>query len=93
MPLIKVLRNGQVTLPKEYRDVLGVKEGDVLEAEIEDSTLVLKPKVLVDKNEAWAKLSHVMDKVGKRHQNISEEEVEKDVLEALKTARSQKHAH
>lgn len=49
MPMIKVVRNGQITLPKEFRDILGVKEGDILEAELENNHLVLKPKTLIDK--------------------------------------------
>lgn len=49
MPVIKVIRNGQITLPKEFRDALGVKEGDILEAEMKDNQMVLKPKTLIDK--------------------------------------------
>lgn len=49
MSVIKVLRNGQITLPKELRDVLGVKEGDMLEAEMKENQVVLKPKILIDK--------------------------------------------
>jgi len=48
----------------------------------------LKPKVLVDKNQAWERLNRVMAKVGKRHGKISEKEVESDVLGAIKTVRS-----
>jgi len=49
MPVIKVLRHGQITLPKELREVLGVKEGDILEAEMKENQVVLKPKTLIDK--------------------------------------------
>lgn len=49
MPLVKVIRHGQVTIPKELRDVLGIKEGDVLEAEIVGNIIVFKPKTLIDK--------------------------------------------
>ena len=49
VPLIKVIRNGQITLPKEFRDALGVKEGDILEAEMKENQMVLKPKILIDK--------------------------------------------
>jgi hypothetical protein len=48
----------------------------------------LKPKVLVDKNQAWERLNQVMAKVGKRHGKISKKEVESDVLDAIKTVRS-----
>lgn len=49
MLVIKVLRHGQITLPKELREVLGVKEGDILEAEMKENQVVLKPKTLIDK--------------------------------------------
>ena len=49
MPVIKVLRHGQITLPKELREVLGVKEGDILEAEMKENQVVLRPKTLIDK--------------------------------------------
>jgi AbrB family looped-hinge helix DNA binding protein len=88
MPFVKVLRGGQITMPKELREVLEIKEGDILEVQMEKNKMVLKPKVLVDKDQAWARLQRVMAKVGKRHGKISEKEVEKDVLEAIKTIRS-----
>jgi AbrB family looped-hinge helix DNA binding protein len=88
MPFVKVLRGGQITMPKELREVLEIKEGDILEVEMEKNKVVLKPKVLVDKDQARARLQQVMAKVGKRHGKISEKEVERDVLDAIKTIRS-----
>lgn len=34
MPLVKMIRGGQVTFPKAFRDKFGLKEGDVIECEI-----------------------------------------------------------
>jgi AbrB family looped-hinge helix DNA binding protein len=75
-------------MPKEFRESLEIKEGDILEVELENKKVVLKPKVLVDKGQAWAKLNQIMKKVGKRHRQISENEIEEDVLEAIKATRS-----
>jgi len=88
MSFVKVLRGGQITMPKELREVLEIKEGDILEVQMEKNKVVLKPKVLVDRNQAWRKLNQVMAKVGKRHGKISEKEVESDALDAIKTVRS-----
>jgi AbrB family looped-hinge helix DNA binding protein len=88
MSFVKVLRGGQITMPKELREVLEIKEGDILEVEMEKNKVVLKPKVLVDKDQARARLQQVMAKVGKRHGKISEKEVERDVLDAIKMVRS-----
>jgi len=49
MPVVKILRHGQITLPKEIRKILGVEEGDLLEVGLENARVVLRPKVLVDK--------------------------------------------
>jgi AbrB family looped-hinge helix DNA binding protein len=88
MTFVKVLRGGQITMPKELRKVLEIKEGDILEVQMEKNKVVLKPKILVDKDQAWERLNQVMAKVGKRHRKTSEKEVESDVLEAIKTVRS-----
>jgi len=88
MPFVKVLRGGQITMPKELRKVLEIKEGDILEVQMEKNRVVLKPKILMDKDQAWDRLNQVMAKVGKRHRKTSEKEVESDVLEAIKTVRS-----
>jgi len=88
MTFVKVLRGGQITMPKELRKVLEIKEGDILEVQMEKNKVVLKPKILMDKDQAWERLNQVMAKVGKRHRRTTEKEVESDVLEAIKTVRS-----
>ena len=88
MPFVKVLRGGQITMPKELREVLEIKEGDILEVQMEKNKVVLKPKVLLDKNQAWKRLDKIMAKVAKRHGKISEKDVENDVLAAIRAVRS-----
>jgi len=88
MPFVKVLRGGQITMPKELREVLEIKEGDILEVQMEKKRVVLKPKILIDKDRAWERLHQVMAKVGKRHRKTPEKDVEIDVLKAIKTVRS-----
>ncbi|MBO3839912.1 MAG: AbrB/MazE/SpoVT family DNA-binding domain-containing protein [Thermoproteota archaeon] len=39
--LLKVTRKGQVTIPKKYRDILNVKEGDMLYAFLEGERVIL----------------------------------------------------
>jgi AbrB family looped-hinge helix DNA binding protein len=55
MPVVKILRHGQITLPKEIRKILGVDEGDFLEIGLENTKVFLQPKVLVDKQTILAK--------------------------------------
>ncbi len=49
MPLTKVGPKFQVTIPKEAREAAGIKIGDLVEAEAKGETILLRPKVAVDK--------------------------------------------
>lgn len=51
--LTKVTRHGQITLPTEIRRAMDVAEGDLIEVAIEGGRMVLTPKQLVDKSQAW----------------------------------------
>jgi AbrB family looped-hinge helix DNA binding protein len=53
MSLVKVIRDGQITLPAEAREALRRKEGDYLEAEVVDGDVRLKPVTVVDREAAW----------------------------------------
>ena len=59
MPLVKILRHGQITLPKEIRKILGVEEGDLLEVGLEDARVFLQPKVLVDKQNVLSEAGEI----------------------------------
>ncbi len=49
MPLVRVKQKFQVTLPVEVREQLDIGEGDLLEATVQDKSVVLTPKAVVDK--------------------------------------------
>lgn len=53
MDVLVVRSNGQITLPAGLRRQAGIEEGDVLAAQVEDGIIVLRPKVLVDKDQAY----------------------------------------
>ncbi len=53
MALSKVTRHGQITLPRSVRGQLHIEEGDFIEIEVEGDHAVLKPKRLVDKDQAY----------------------------------------
>jgi len=48
---VKVTSKGQVTLPKEARDIMMVREGDHLEAVIHDDSIVLRRRDDVPESE------------------------------------------
>jgi AbrB family looped-hinge helix DNA binding protein len=53
MPLVKVGARHQVTIPKEIVDKLRLKSGDYVEVTLEDSRVVIVPKAIVDREDAW----------------------------------------
>ncbi|MBI2912586.1 MAG: AbrB/MazE/SpoVT family DNA-binding domain-containing protein [Chloroflexi bacterium] len=53
MPLTKVTRNFQVSIPKEIRERLRLQEGDFIEVSERDGQIVMVPKKLIDADQAW----------------------------------------
>lgn len=51
--LSKVTSKGQISIPAELRKVSGIEVGDYVELEAKDGKLVLTPKLLIDKEQAW----------------------------------------
>jgi AbrB family looped-hinge helix DNA binding protein len=51
--LTKVTRNGQMTLPAATRRALKIEEGDYIEVRVSGESIVLTPKRLVDKSQAY----------------------------------------
>ena len=90
MPLIKVIRHGQITLPAFFRKELALKEGDYLEAELKQDMIILRPKVVLDRTEALAALHRIMDAVQDRTQGVDAEVIEGEVSEAIEAVRRTK---
>lgn len=90
MPLVRVKGKYQVTIPAEIRKRLNLEVGDYLEIEAQGETILLKPKAVIDreKEEAWERLRELLERVHRKlGQAVPEEEVERDVLEAIKALR------
>ena len=51
--LIKVTRNGQITIPAEIRRELGIREGDYMEVTLKEGVIVISPAQVVDKSQAF----------------------------------------
>jgi AbrB family looped-hinge helix DNA binding protein len=89
MALVRVKGKYQVTIPKEVRRKLGLRVGDYLEVEVQGSTILLKPKALLDKDETLEKLRTVLEKLREKRVALSEEEVEREVLQAIRAVRGE----
>ena len=44
---------GQLTLPEEIRTAAHLEEGDLLDAEITDEGILLRPRKVIDSTQAW----------------------------------------
>ena len=92
MSLVKIKEKYQVTIPSAIRDKLSLKVGDMLEADLENDQIILKPKIIVDKSEAWKRLFEVMDRVHSKNEQFDPKEIEQDVLIAIHESRRKKKA-
>jgi len=94
MLLVKVVRNGQVTIPKEIREKLGIKEGDFLEVEPADQGVFFKPKKLVDKGDAMKVLSRAFERLqasaSNKVKDMDEGELTAIIEEAIQAVRRPK---
>lgn len=52
MPTVKIRTNRQVTVPKVIFDDLGLKEGDFVDVSRHGSDILIRPKRLVDLDDA-----------------------------------------
>ncbi len=50
---MEVRRKNQVTLPKVLAAQLHIQEGDLLEYSVEDGKIIITPKMLISKEQAW----------------------------------------
>ena len=91
MPIVRILQHGQVTIPKKFREALGLKKGDLAEAELEGGRIVITPKKLV-RDKALQELMVLLDKVHMKNKGFSEEEVTQDVLKAIAELREEEYA-
>jgi AbrB family looped-hinge helix DNA binding protein len=93
MPLIKVKKNFQITLPTALRKTLKIAEGDYLEVEKQDSELVLKPVKVVHPDQAYFYCEEWQECEKKADEDIRKGDIIgpfgkiKDGLKALKTAK------
>ena len=94
MPLVKIKRFAQVTLPPEVRRRFNLAEGDYLEAEAVEGGILLKPVAVVEKSESWHRLLAAAGRVRperakpRRTPQGQEEEIAEIVREGRKGRRA-----
>lgn len=53
MSLMRIRPKGQITLPDSIRRQVHLEEGDYLEVAVEEGAIVMRPKKLIDADQAW----------------------------------------
>ena len=82
MPLVKVKRFAQVTIPADIRQKAHIEEGDYVEVKYEGNKVIIIPKRITDKSADWQKrfdeaISHV--RISAQKADITEKKIEKAV--------------
>ena len=90
MSWARVLRSGQVTFPKEIRTSLNLKEGDILDFELKDSMVIVRPKTFVEesKTELWK----MVDRMHEKLKDEDPDNIERAIAEAIKEVRKERVA-
>jgi AbrB family looped-hinge helix DNA binding protein len=95
MPLVKLRRAGQITLPVELREQFALEEGAYLEAEAVQGGILLKPMALVAREQTWQRvfeaMGNVTDTAPKPGQTPQEQEEE--IAEMVKDFRRDHAQH
>ena len=91
LPLVKVKDKFQITIPAELREKIQLAVGDLLEATVSGQTIVLKPKAVVDRAEAWRKIQQATARVEDLRPNPAQspKEQEEEIAREVKAYRRQ----
>jgi AbrB family looped-hinge helix DNA binding protein len=85
MAWAKVLRSGQVTFPKEIRESLDLKEGDIIDFQVRGAEIIIRPKTFMDREKA--ELWKLFDAMHEKMKDEDPEKLEKLIADAVKEVR------
>jgi len=84
MSIVKLLRNGQLTLPSTIRKKLKLTEGTLLQVELGNGAVTLRP---LDRQAAKRRIRELLEKSWQATKDIPDEEWEQIVAEAVAAAK------
>jgi len=93
MALMKIRKNYQITIPRNLRNRFNLAEGDYVEVETRNGTIVLKPVKVIQPDQEyfytneWQKKEAEVDEEIRRGDVVGPFDNAKDALKALKTAK------
>ncbi len=84
MPLVKVRRSGQITLPTRLRKVLGLAAGDFVEVSLtQENALLIKPSFQAERRTIDAAAKAITQELVKENRVHPVKEVSEAELEAM----------
>lgn len=90
--IVKSLRSGQLTIPADFREKLGIGEDTLLQISLMNGELRVKPIKFTDKTDSvgspWLKEAYdAFAGVRKKMEKYSEEEINEAIDQAVKAVR------
>lgn len=92
--LVKFLRNGQVTIPADFREKLGIEPDTLLQMSMMHGELRIKPVQVSDKSKGSVWLKELYDYFAPvreeiKHQGLTEDEVNAAIDKAVRAVRKE----
>jgi AbrB family looped-hinge helix DNA binding protein len=89
--IVRQLRHGQITIPKEMREALDLQDDDLLSITLSDGRLEIEPvRVASRRGSPWAKeLYDLFAPTRESLQGVSKEEINEAIDQALAEVRSE----
>jgi len=87
MTSVRVQAKGQVTIPKEIRDKLNVKPGDLVVFVETDTGVMVKPAAVMTDEHLREEVAAVVRSIRERFADYSAEEIDNLVDEAIRETR------
>ena len=89
--VVKPLRRGQITIPQEFRDALGITEDTLLQVTLKGSKLEISPVEVRDRGESASWLRELYDLYAPVREDLSAryspEEIDEAIDEAVRAVR------
>jgi AbrB family looped-hinge helix DNA binding protein len=84
---VRIQEKGQVTIPRKIRDKLNLKKGDLVVFEETDAGVMVKPVLVVGKDDRRDELNSIIHSIREKFKDYSVEEIESIVNNAVKETR------
>lgn len=89
--IVRQLRHGQMTIPKEFRDAMRLEPDDMLAVSLRDGRLEVEPVRVRSRGSAWLKdLYDLFEPTRESLKDVPEEEINAAIDEAVREVRQRR---